>query len=110
MFSSELREIFKNIPCISLTDDCFCRFLVVLKNFQNLLFKKKISTKAFRLDNSVKPMVFCDLQTIVGEFPLEYKNDNNNNNDNNDGKKSSNVYEAADKRSFSFQPKCVIFT
>ena len=55
-------------------------------------------------------MIFCDLQTIVGEFPLEYKNDNNNNNDNNDGKKSSNVYEAADKRSFSFQPKCVIFT
>ena len=56
-------------------------------------------------------MVFCDPQTIVGEFPLECKNDNNNNNkDNNDGKKSSNVYKAADKRSFSFQPKCVIFS
>ena len=47
-------------------------------------------------------MVFCYPQTIVGEFPLEYKNDNNNNNDNNDGKNSSHVYQIADKPSFSF--------
>ena len=56
-----------------------------------------MSTTAFRLDNLVKRMVFCYLQTIVGEFPFECKNDNNNNNnndnnnnnnnDNNDGKK-----------------------
>ena len=52
-----------------------------------------MSTTAFRLDKLVKRMVFCYLQTIVGEFPFECKNDNNNNdnnnnnNDNNDGKK-----------------------
>ena len=62
-------------------------------------------------------MVFSYPQTIVGEFPLECKSDdnnnndnNNNNNDNNNGKKISQVYEAADKPSFSFQPKCVIFS
>ena len=83
-----------------------------LKIFK-IFFSKKISTTAFRLDNLVKRMVFCYLQTIDGEFPLECKNDNNNNNNNdnnNDGKKSSHVYETADKPRFSFQPKCVIFS
>ena len=52
----------------------------------SIFFSKEISTTTFRLDNLVKRMIFCYPRDIVGEFPLECKNDNNNNNDNNDGK------------------------
>ena len=57
----------------------------------------------FRLDNLVKRMVFCYPQTIVGEFPLECKNDNNNNNnDNNDGKKAPTFTKLPTNQVFRF--------
>ena len=65
---------------------------------------------AFRPDNLVKRIVFCYPSAIVGEFPLECKNDNINNNDNNDDKQSSHVYKPAGKPNFSFQPKCLVFS
>ena len=96
------------------TDECFCRFYGVLQNFQNLLFKKKYQRQlsGFIIQLSVwfsaiyeissgnslwgaKIMVIIIIITIIIMTTRS---------------KSFHVYEAANKSSFSFQPKCVILT
>ena len=58
--------------------------IVFYKIFRIFFSTKKTSKAAFRLDNLVKGVVLCYPRDIVGEFPLECKNDNDNNNNNDD--------------------------
>ena len=83
MFSCELREISKNLFCI---EHLPMTGSVVSEKFYKIFrifFSKKYQRQLSVLIIFAKRMVFCYAQDIIGEFPLECKNDNN---DNDDGK------------------------